>query len=179
MKKIYIVLTHTGTFLSKLIKIYTGKQYSHVSISLDENLKEMYSFGRLNPYNPFHGGFLHEYIDRGTFKKFKNTKCKIYSYEVKDESYELLKKEISKMYSQKEQYKFNILGLCLVTINKKIKRKNYFYCAEFAKYILQICKIEVELPEIVKPEDFEKIKGIEEIYKGYLKNYKVNLNQKD
>ena len=53
MKQIYIVLTHTGTALSTIIKYYTKDEFSHVSISLDEELEEMYSFGRLNPYNPF------------------------------------------------------------------------------------------------------------------------------
>ena len=44
MKKIYIVLTHTGTILSKIIKYWTKDEFSHVSIALDEDLKEMYSF---------------------------------------------------------------------------------------------------------------------------------------
>ena len=72
MKKIYIILTHTGTTLSKIIKNYTKDEFSHVSISLDKDLNEMYSFGRLNPYNPFWGGFVHEGINFGTFKRFKN-----------------------------------------------------------------------------------------------------------
>ena len=54
MKKIYIVLTHSGTALSKIIKGFTKDEFSHVSISLDKELNEMYSFGRLNPYNPFY-----------------------------------------------------------------------------------------------------------------------------
>ena len=49
MKKIYIVLTYTGTILSRIIKVFTKKEYSHVSIALDQDLKYMYSFGRLNP----------------------------------------------------------------------------------------------------------------------------------
>ena len=53
MKKIYIILTYTGTLLSKIIKFYTKNEFSHVSISLDKELKYMYSFGRLNAYNPF------------------------------------------------------------------------------------------------------------------------------
>ena len=53
MKKVYIILTYSGTFLSKIIKYYTRDEFSHVSISLDSDLKKMYSFGRLNPYNPF------------------------------------------------------------------------------------------------------------------------------
>ena len=71
MKKIYIILTYTGTILSKIVKIYTRRENSHVSISLNEDLTKMYSFGRLNPYNPFSGGFVHEEIDKGTFKRFK------------------------------------------------------------------------------------------------------------
>ena len=39
IKKIYIVLTHTGTTLSKIIKNYTNDEFSHVSISLDSELK--------------------------------------------------------------------------------------------------------------------------------------------
>ena len=173
MKEIYFVLTYTGTLLSKIIKTYTRKKYSHISISLDKNLEEMYSFGRLNAYNPFHGGFIHEYTDKGTFKRFKNTKCIIYSYEITDESYKLLENELHKMDKNKEKYKFNLLGLFAVSINKKVKRKDYFYCAEFAKYVMQKCKINVKLPDIVKPQDFQTIEGINEIYRGLLRNYKI------
>ena len=79
MKKIYIVLTYTGTILSKIVKIYTRREFSHVSIALDEDLTKMYSFGRLYPYNPFLAGFVHEGIDHGTFKRFKKTKTKKHS----------------------------------------------------------------------------------------------------
>lgn len=38
MKKVYIILTHTGTVLSKIIKKYTKDEFSHVSIALDKEL---------------------------------------------------------------------------------------------------------------------------------------------
>ena len=91
VQKIYIVLTYTGTILSKAVKVYTRKKYSHISIALDKELKEMYSFGRLNPYNPFIGGFVHESINSGTFKRFKNTTTRIYSLNVSDKQYEKIK----------------------------------------------------------------------------------------
>ena len=91
MKKIYIVLTHTGTILSKIIKYWTKDEFSHVSIALDEDLKEMYSFGRLHPYNPIIGGFVHEKINKGTFKRFYKTKASIYSIEVEDNQFNNLK----------------------------------------------------------------------------------------
>ncbi|MBO5121278.1 MAG: hypothetical protein J6C28_06315 [Bacilli bacterium] len=170
MKKIYIILTYTGTILSQIVKVYTRREFSHVSISLDENLTKMYSFGRLNPYNPFSGGFVHERINQGTFKRFKNTKTKIYSLEVSEEKYKELEKLIKEMYNAKDSYKFNILGLIGILINHQVKRENYFYCAEFVKYVLEQSSI-IELPNLVKPEDFEKIYGLDEIYKGLLREY--------
>ena len=51
MKNIYIVLTYTGIILSKVVKLYTKREYSHSSISLNlENVKLIYQ-GKLNKYN--------------------------------------------------------------------------------------------------------------------------------
>lgn len=180
MKKIYIILTHTGTALSTVIKYYTKDEFSHISISLDENLEEMYSFGRLNPYNPFWGGFVHENIRYGTFKRFKNTRAEIYSLNVEDNQYERLVKIINYFNINKQKYSFNILGLACVSIKKKIKRKNNFYCAEFVKHVLKSAGIKsvAELPWIIKPEDFKNIVGIKLEYKGLLKKYSKRNNPK-
>ena len=105
MKQIYIILTHTGTTLSKIIKSFTKDEFSHVSISLDINLEKMYSFGRTNPYNPFWGGFVHESVNSGTFKRFKRTKALIYSLEVTDKQYEVIDRLINHMKSYKKIYR--------------------------------------------------------------------------
>ena len=175
MKKIYIILTYTGTILSKIVKIYTRREYSHVSISLNEDLTKMYSFGRINPYNPFSGGFVHEEIDKGTFKRFKKTKTKIYSLEISEEQYEKLESIIEQMKAKKNLYKFNVIGLLGILLNVKIKREKYFYCAEFVKYVLEQSQV-LELPDLVKPEDFEKVSGISEIYRGVLREYRIDDN---
>lgn len=173
MKKIYIVLTYTGTALSRIIKLYTKKEYSHVSISLDKKLTKMYSFGRINPYIPFIGGLVKESPKFGTFKRFKNTTSKIYSFEVSDSDYYFIKKTINRMYSNKEVYKFNLLGLIAILVNKKVYRENYFYCAEFVKYVLESSNLNVELPNIVKPDDFRRLDGVSEIYTGKLNQYNM------
>ena len=174
MKKIYLILTHTGTTLSTIIKCYTTDEFSHVSIALDKELNTMYSFGRLRPSNPFIGGFVHEGIDFGTFKRFKNTQSEIYSLEIADNKYEKIKEEIKKFESNKEKYKFNIIGLFAVSINKKIHYKDTFYCAEFVKYLFEKVKIDNNLPDIIRPQDFKKLKDIELVYSGKLKDYKKN-----
>lgn len=172
MKKIYIILTHTGILLSNIIKTYTKDEYSHVSIALDEKLEEMYSFGRLKPYNAFIGGFVHEKVNEGTFKRFRRTKTMVYSITVEDEQYEKIKNKIKQMEQEKETYKFNIWGLFAVSIHKKIKAPRTFYCAEFVKYVLEEAGIKLELPEIIRPEDFKQIPNKKIVYKGLLRNYK-------
>ena len=174
MKQIYVVLTHTGTLLSRIIKCYTKDEFSHCSISLDIELKEMYSFGRLNPYNAFWGGFVHEYINKGTFKRFYKTKAAIYSLDVTEEQYEKIRNNIIKIQKNKKEYKFNILGLFAAGFHKKIGEEHSFYCAEFVKYVIENAGINTGLPEVVKPEDFKSMKELIEIYSGLLSQYKCS-----
>lgn len=175
MKDIYIVLTYTGTMLSRIIKSFTGNEFAHVSIALDRELKNMYSFGRLNPYNPFIGGFVHEYIDDGTFKRFKNTVSKVYSLSVEDQKYEKLKKVICDIQDHRKDYTFNILGLFAAGIHIRLKYNKSFYCAEFVKYVLDKSRVKTDLPEPIKPEDFKELNA-KVIYAGLLKDYVAPTN---
>ena len=173
VKNIYIILTHTGTALSKMIKSFTKDEFSHVSIALDIELKEMYSFGRLHPYNPFWAGFVHEDINQGTFRRFYLTTTKIYSLTITEEQYKKIKDMIKQMEQERNQYTFNILGLLAAGFQKRITAKQSFYCAEFVKYVIESAGINIGLPEVVKPEDFKKIDQLEEIYGGLLQQYKI------
>lgn len=177
MKKIYIVMTQTGTLLSRVIKIYSGCTYAHVSISLDKNLDEMYSFGRLNPYNPFWGGFIHERVNAGTFKRFKNTVAGIEEVEITDEQYDNIKNIIKKMKERINPYRFNILGLVCAGFNIRVRMKDHFYCAEFIKYLLEAAGLKVTLPKIIAPDDFMKIPNAKMIYVGKLSNYREQLTE--
>ena len=88
-KQLYIVISQTGTLLSRILKALTGAEYNHASISLSEDLEEMYSFGRRYPYNPFWGGFVMESPHAGTFRRFSNTKVLVLSVTVSEEQYEV------------------------------------------------------------------------------------------
>ena len=173
MKKIYIVLTHTGTNLSKIIKKWTKDEFSHVSISLDDNLDDMYSFGRLHPYNPFWAGLVHEKKNEGTFKRFKKTTTAIYSIEINDEQYVQIRNKIYEMYKNRKKYKFNIIGLLAIGFHKSVKKENWFYCAEFVKYVLDNANVNLNLPcKMIRPENFKEVKNKKLEYYGLLKKYK-------
>lgn len=175
-KKIYIILSYTGTVPSRIIKFFTKGEYSHVSISLDKNLKKMYSFARLHPYNPFVGGFVHEDKDTGTFKRFKKTRVSVYSFDVSAKQYRKIWWRVHKMVKEQKIYKFNYIGLCGVKLKFKFSRKNYFYCAEFVKYLFDEANIDLDLPELVAPMDFKGKKCFHLEYKGLLQKYVPKLD---
>ncbi|MUV37483.1 hypothetical protein JNUCC1_01289 [Lentibacillus sp. JNUCC-1] len=52
---VYFLFTDTGTYLSKAINYCTKQPLNHVSIGFDDELSEVYSFGRKRPKNPFIG----------------------------------------------------------------------------------------------------------------------------
>ena len=78
MEKIYLVLMHTNTVPSKVVKFFTRYEYSHVGIALEKECNTIYSFGRRNVNSILNGGFVAEEKDGKFFEKFNNTVCKIY-----------------------------------------------------------------------------------------------------
>lgn len=78
-RNVYIVVTRTNTIPSRVIRIYTGSPYNHVSLTLDGRLEDMVSFGRLHPFTPVPGGFVHEGKNKGFFRRFRDVPCRVYS----------------------------------------------------------------------------------------------------
>lgn len=172
-KQIFIVLTQTGTILSRILKLLTGAKYNHSSISLEEDLSYMYSFGRKNPYNPFIGGFVKESSTIGTFKRFSNTEALVLGVYVSNEKYQKMKVYLSQMYDNKTQYHYNYFGLFFAMFGIAFRKNKYYYCSEFVRNILARFNVVSATfsPDIVKPIDFLQITDSKKIYKGKLKNF--------
>lgn len=169
-KKIYIVFSQTNTFLSRIIKLITKNEYSHVSISFDKKCKIMYSFGRKYDNNPFYGVFKIEHIDEGLFKK-TNAKIAIYELNVNKKTYENIKKNIKKIEQDNKGY--NIFGLILAIFNFRIKRKKY-YCSEFVYKVLSEDNVKIikKTNKSIRPKYIkDNIKNLNLIYTGKVNNY--------
>lgn len=172
-KSVYIILSQTGSIMSRALKLFTRDEYNHASISLSPSLDKMYSFGRLNPNNPFPGGFVEEGKDVGTFKRFNKTKAMVIEFKVSAEKYNAIQYFIEYFKNHKEDFHYNYLGVFLACFKKHHTSSKRFYCSEFVKKCLQTFDIEnaEDLPNIVKPIDFLKLKNKNIIYTGVLQNY--------
>lgn len=172
-KIIYILLTHTGSLLSKCINIYTKEPYTHVSIALDYELKELYSFGRKKPHNPIFAGFVRENIINGTYSRFPETRCALYSCYVSDIQYRKLKDQLDEFKKNKDMYGYNLLGLFGVMMKFPIERKYNYFCSQFVATLLNNSGIYLfdKPPALISPRDFRKCKKLNLIYEGRLKRY--------
>ncbi len=172
-KSLYIVLSQTGTVLSRVLKFFTRAEYNHSSIALNPSLDKMYSYGRLNPYNPFRGGFVEEGKNIGTFKRFYKTKAVVLEIKVGESEYNGIKDFIEYMVKNKCDFHYNYWGVFLAMFRKNHAPNNKFYCSQFVRTCLTNQNIQnsTELPKIIKPIDFLKLNNIHIVYKGLLSNY--------
>lgn len=174
-KKIYIVVSQTGTLLSRILKHLTGARYNHSSISPYADLHLMYSFGRRHPYNPFWGGFVTESTRFGTFKRFSNTQAMVLELRVSAEQYEALCQTLRTMLAERKKYHYNYLGLGLAAFRIRSHWEYHYYCSEFVKEMLLRHGIEPAdcLPAITQPIHFLDIPDALPVYSGRLMDYSV------
>ncbi|WP_449537967.1 hypothetical protein [Ferdinandcohnia sp. Marseille-Q9671] len=176
-KTIYILLTDTGTIFTRLIKTYTKKPYNHASISFDEELVEVYSFGRKTANNPFIGGFVREDIHSILFKQ---AHCAIYSLTITDEEFQKMYQYIEDIAAKKDLYRYNLLGLFGVMFNKPIKRKNAFFCSQFVATVLKegnVIDFEKEIC-LVEPSNLPHSANFQLVYEGRLRDYPRVMNER-
>lgn len=173
LKTIYILLTYSGTVLSRVINVYTREPYSHVSVSLDRNLNELYSFGRLNPKNPLFAGFVREDIENGTYARFPNTKCALYALEITDDQFYDLLIQIENFKMNSKKYRYNFLGLIGAMFNFPIEREKSYFCSQFVSSVLNNSGVRlIDKPNgLTEPKDFRVCEDLNLIYEGNLKAY--------
>ncbi|TFJ93446.1 hypothetical protein [Lentibacillus salicampi] len=169
-KTAYFLFTDTGTYLSRLINFVTKQPLNHVSIGFDPELKEVCSFGRKRPRNPFIGGFVKEDI-RSDF--LRSSDCAIYTFKLTEEECARVKERIAEIELRKRNYKYNFLGLFGVLLQVELNRDDALFCSQFVATVLSDVKsIRFYKPVcFVTPADIRNHKGMELVYQGRLEDY--------
>ena len=132
-QEIYLLLTDTGSILTRTIKLFTRKKYNHISLAFDAVLEDTFSFGRKKANNPFIGGFIHEDV---TSDFYSRAKCAVYALKVSEEQAKVMRAYVSSFEKDKEKYRYNLLGLVPALFNKEWERKNYYFCSHFVSSVL-------------------------------------------
>lgn len=170
---VYLVFSKTGTWLSRVLTLFTGEKYVHTSISLDHDLKTMYSFGRVTPNNPFSAGFIRENFNKGVFLKKSNCECIVYRIKIDEIQHAMLINELSRFIAADQFLRYNFLGLFTAAMRIPMRRENHYFCSQFVSELLMKINLMQKSfpPELTKPMDLYGIEGKEEIYQGFTWQY--------
>lgn len=169
---VYLLLTDTGTVFSTAIKKYTRKPYNHASLALDQQLTEVYSFARKKVYNPFIGGFVQEDVTKHLLNE---ASCEIYCLTITPLQYEHLQLILEQFERDKEQYKYNLLGVLAIPLRRDIYRENAYFCSQFVAYVIGEAGISLidKTTHLITPDDFRQCEQVELVYEGKVQDYLI------
>lgn len=170
MRKIYLLLIRTSTMFSRLIHTMTKSNYTHVSVALDIECKELYSFGRKYPNLMLPAGFIMEDLHKGLFMKNLSAPCALYELVVTDKVYRNLKFELNKMTWNAKQFRYSCVGPLFCYFGVSYERKNHFFCSQFVADILgRVGALSLNKPpSLYVPNDFTLMPELELVYEGTL-----------
>lgn len=154
---IYVILSRTHTHVGKMIRYCTNSAFNHVSISLDADMLQMYSFARLSAKNPLVGGMVKENPKRFALGDSTDIPVKIYRIPVTYKQYDQISDFIYATYTDTEKYYYNLIGVFNVLFKSDFKVYKTYICTEFVSEVFKQGDLKL-LPErcnIVSLKDFE------------------------
>ena len=168
--EIFLVYSANKSLLSKAIQCYTKEAYNHVSLALDKELINTYSFGRKKMSNPLIGGFVKEdFWD----PFFSTSECAVYSLEVTEEQYERIMSILEYFNKNKALYKYNFIGLVALSLDYRLEREHAFFCSEFVATLLSdsgAATFEKE-NHFITPQDLLNLGTLEKVFEGKMIHY--------
>lgn len=170
---IYIVVSKTETVLGKAIRKALKVSYNHCSLSLDESLNEIYSFGRKELNNMFRAGFVVESKRSGFFAEHGNSKITVVKIPVSAAQKQSILHEIERFRHSKELYHYSIMGLIFCYLGIVKERRNKLFCSQFVTQILEHSGIQLfnKHSSLIRPHDFLSVENGIRFYTGTIGDY--------
>lgn len=166
-KAVSLVFVAGSSTLAKTIRKVQGTEFSHASISLDDDLSRIYSFNMRNGFNGFTYESVKNYINEGV------TKMGVYTFLVSNKVYNALEKSLNNFSLYIHQTKYSVLNLLTIPINIPLDIDMKMVCSEFVDKLLKTAELDLtnKKSSLVGPKDLinaTKIKpNIIEVYNGH------------
>ena len=135
---IYIVFSGTVCKMGSFIRAVTHGRYNHMSVALDAELNEMYSFARLKRETPFCGGFVREGAERYRSAPGEaSAEVSICRIPTDAAGYARVRARIDEMCRHPGFYVYNMFSAALVPLRKRVDVRDSFTCVEFDRGIVR------------------------------------------
>ena len=131
---IYVTLVELHTIAGRLMKLFSGIPYSHVTFSFDESLEDCHAIQARNIGTPLVAGYVNENKSYW-IKNEKNIRYVKYKIPVTQEEVEKIKKYIDE-YSNDTENLYNMYSAVTYIFAHGIKIYKTMLCGEFVAEIL-------------------------------------------
>ena len=178
MKSSYLLLVRTDSVASGLVQWMTKDPYTHISISLEESLKPLYSFARKYAALPLPLGLVKEQLDVGFYRWHGDNPCALLACNVEQEVFDRARRELVKMYWQSDDYHYSMIGLAMCKMNIPYERPNHYFCSQFVGEILTRSGA-VTLPKppsLMRPSDYDLMPEFTCVFRGRLADLAERIN---
>lgn len=162
---IYVVFSSTPYKIGKLIRRVTRERFNHVSVSLDEELTQMYSFARRHYRLPFYGGFVQESRSRYCVNGTTADIC-LCAVPVTPRQHLALRSLLQDMHRKNRFYIYNHLSALGAVFHRPIRARDAYTCAEFCIKILKELDVPVQPDKYYSVGDIQKLLDPFVIYSG-------------
>lgn len=167
-RTIYILLTRSQTWFSRLIHLATADDFTHASLGLEGPAGPFYSFARKHPAAALPAGLVEERADRGFFYRHPTIPCALYALEVDEETYAALERRVKGMYERREEYRYNLLGAVSCFFRLPLERKRHYFCSQFvAQMLAEAGAVPMSLdPALTRPADLGTLERLRPVLRG-------------
>lgn len=128
---LYVFFSSTPFKTGRFIRFLTNTRYNHVSVSVDPELKELYSFARYYRNTPFYAGFVRESGTRFLCGG-EVSNVKICALPITEEQYLYAKSVLADMRETAPNYIYNFLSAIVYPLHMRVRLPNAYTCVEFA-----------------------------------------------
>ncbi len=180
MRSIYIFMTRSKTVLSRFIYLVSLDKYTHVSISFDSDLENLYTSSRKNGITAFPAGPCREGLNKGYIGRHRGIPCGLYELEVTDEVFETAKAYADRIMADSDRYHYNLIGVLLCKLGIVYHRRNHYFCSELVSEILTVSGAwEPEKDTaLIHPVELREIPGVRVLYEGTVGGLLTYMNEK-
>jgi hypothetical protein len=167
---LYVLVTDTQTYFSKVSKFFTSQPYNHISLMFEDSFDEIYTFALISPTNGFRGGFKIE-----TVEDLKGAKYSLYRVGVSGDAWKQVKKRVDSLSKLKKETSYSFRSIINFVFKKNLfenVNELRMICSEFVVSVLEEAGIELQKPgrfNIMSPYDIVRHKALEHVRRGTIR----------
>ncbi len=134
-RNLYLMISHTGTGVGRIIRCFTRYPYNHVSLSLDPTFSRWVSFARYVQNVPLAGGFIEEGPAR-FYADSEQIKVRVFRIPISEERFRTLEQLFAKAGDRSCGLLYNTFDAMVVMFGFAFPVRGAYTCLEFANAIL-------------------------------------------